>query len=79
MTAPPPAVAALVAAIVHVVGFVWVIAVIVEIPVRLKSTPAVADSVAQSRFPVPVTVNRREAVGEVATGVASVAVRGTAI
>jgi hypothetical protein len=73
VTATPFAMAELVALIVHIVGEVWVMAVIAEIPVRLKSTPAVIESVVQSIVPLPVTVKVIAAEVDVADGIPRIA------
>ena len=56
VTAPPPSTAVDVAVIVQTVDEVWTIPVIAEIPVRVKSVPAVVESVEQSIASLPVTV-----------------------
>ena len=73
VTATPPATAWLVDAMVHIVGEVCVIEVISEIPVKLKSTLEIVDSVVQSMASVPVTVKVIEAEFEVADDEANVA------
>ena len=52
--------------------------VIAEIPVRLKSTPAVVDSEVQSIVPVPVTVKVIDAEEDVVVEAASVTASGVA-
>jgi hypothetical protein len=76
VTAPPPAVAVDVAVIVHTVPDVCAIDEIAEIPVNVKSVPAVVDSVVQSRSSEPVTVKVIIALDEVVADAAIVTLVG---